>query len=165
MSRLVVKIFAIAIGIFIFLFSLLLLFTSIFGALRVHNDINLSLEGFMVVAGILFLFLSGLYFMWISFSILILKRITGISMTLLTAIPSLLITFIVCELIKNLWNEPEKGYSFLSKIVLLVLLSTVFLSLFFFISKALMTIFRRGTDKFYHLRMWRWKGIWESVIL
>jgi len=153
MSRLVVKIFAIAIGIFVFLFSLLLLGTSILGALKVHNDVNLSLEGSMVVAGILVLFLSGLYFMWISFSILILKRITDTSMTLLTAIPSLLITLIFCELIKNLWDEPEKDYSFLSKIVLLVLLLTVFLFLFFFISKALMTIFRRGTNKFYHLKM------------
>ncbi len=153
MSRLVVKIFAIAIGIFVFLFSLLLLGTSILGALEVHNDINLSLEGSMVVAGILVLFLSGLYFMWISFTILILKRITDTSMTLLTVILSLLITLIFCELIKNLWDEPEKDYSFLSKIVLLFLLLTVFLFLVFFISKALMTIFRRGTDEFYHLRM------------
>jgi arginine exporter protein ArgO len=59
-SKLVARISAIAIGILVFLFGLLLLSTSVFGVLKVHNDIEFSLEGFLIVAGVLFLFFSTL---------------------------------------------------------------------------------------------------------
>lgn len=150
MSKLVAKIFSIAIGLIVFLFGLLLLGTSVLAALKLHNDIDLSLEGSMVAVGILFLFFAGFYFMWISYSILILKRITSTSMLILTGITSLFITITFCEFIQYLWNKPEKGYSFLPKIVLAVLYITVFVISYFVITKILMNIFRRGNDIISH---------------
>ena len=143
MNRLVTNISAKAIGVFVFLFGLLLLSTSILGVLKVRSDIKFSLDGFAIAAGILFLFFSGFYFMWRGYSILFRKRITFTLLLYLTTIPSFLITLTFAFFIRSLWERPETGYSFLSATVLLFLDMTVFLISFFFISKALMSIFRK----------------------
>ena len=146
MSKLVAKILRVAIGLIVFLFGLLLLGTSVLAALKLHNDIDLSLEGSMVAGGILGLFCMGFYFMWISYSILILKKITAISMLILTSITSFFITFTFCDLIKYLWYKPEQDYGFLSKTVLAILYITAFVISYFLITKTLMNIFSRGND-------------------
>ena len=139
MNKLVAKIFAISIGVIVFLFSLLLIGTSVFGAIKIHSDINLSLEGFLATAGILFLFFVSFYFMWISYSILILKRITVTSMLILTVIPSIIITIAFKLLMRYLWVKPG--------IVLVVLSLTVFIISYYFITKILMYAFQIRTGK------------------
>lgn len=143
MNKLVTNILAKAIGVFVSLFGLLLLGTSVLGVLKCYSDIKFSLESFAVVVGILGLFASGLYFMWIGYSLLIFKRITSTSWLLLTSIPAISITLAFGAFIQSLWEKPEKGYSFLSATVLIALGMTVFLVSFFFIGKALMSIFRK----------------------
>ena len=100
------KMFSIAIGVIVFLFGLLLLGTSALGAMKVYGDINSPLEGFLVTVAILCLFFASFYFMWIGYSVLILKRITGTSMLILSVILSIFITVASVELIENLWIKP-----------------------------------------------------------
>ena len=147
MNKLIANIFAKAIGVFVFLFGLLLLSTPVFVVLKVHSDINFSWKGFAIVAFIFFMSYLGFYFMRIGFSILIFKRISSTSLSLLTFIPAFSITIVFLDFIKSLWEKPDKGYSFLSVTVLSVLYLTVFLTSFAVIESALTSIFRKSIKK------------------
>ncbi len=147
MSKLVTKIFAITIGVFIFSFGLLLLVASVLGILKCHSDINLSLEGSLAAIGILSLLLIGFYLMWISYSMLVLKKVTDTSMLMLICIPSIIISFLSLELLKKVREKPEMGYSFLEKVAIMAFFVTVLATSFFFISKTLVNLFRQSAMK------------------
>ena len=143
MNKLAAKAFAISIGILVFLFGLLLLTTSVVAVVKLHNEINLSLEDFLAGIGILFLFFTGFYFMGISYSMLVLKRISDTSLLILTAIFSFCIAMILDLLIKSFLGKPEDGYGFVLKTLLMASFLTALLISFFFIIKTMTILFRR----------------------
>ena len=132
------------IGVLVFLFGLLLLCTSAAGIVIVRGDVGPSVEGLLVIGGVLFLACSGFYFLWIGYSILIRKRVTATSLLLLSVIPTILITLFVVEFIKRFWEKPSDGYSFFHLAVLSTLVILLLMGLYAIILKALMRLFRKG---------------------
>jgi hypothetical protein len=132
------------IGVLVFLSGLLLLCTSAVGIVMVRGDGGSSVEGLLVIVGVLGLACSGLYFLWIGYSILIRKRITGISLSLLSVIPALLITMFIADFIERFWEKPSDGYSFFHIAVLSTLTMIVFVGLCTITLRALVRLFRKG---------------------
>lgn len=143
-KRIMTRLAAGTIGVLVFLFGLLLLCTSAVGIVIVRGDVGLSVEGLLVIVGVLFLACSGFYFLWIGYSILIRRRITFTSLLLLSVIPAFLIALFVIDFIKRFWEKPGDGYNFFYHAVLSTLALIVFLVLCAMISKALMRLFRKA---------------------
>ncbi len=141
--KLLDKIAVIITGVFCFLFGLLCLGIPILGLLILHNDLKISLEDMMAILGLLGIFLSGFYFIWNSYTIIIHKRIS-FSVTLIFAtVPSFLIAFCVSNTIIHMWDKPSEGYGIIFQIAIMVLHIILFVIPWFIIMKALVNLFRR----------------------
>ena len=143
-KRIMTRLAAGTIGVLVFLFGLLLLCASAAGIVIVRGDVGPSVEGLLVIVGVLGLACSGLYFLWIGYSILIRKRITATSLVLLSGMLAFLITLFVVGFIKRFWEKPSDGYDFFHHAVLSTLAIVVLLGLYAIILRALMRLFRKG---------------------
>jgi len=132
------------VGVVVFLFGLLLLCTSAAGIVMVQGDIGPSVEGLLVIVGVLALACSGFYFLWIGYSILIRKRIAATAVLLLSCLPAFFIALFVVGFVQRFWGKSSDGQTFFRLAVLSTLAMIVFLGLFAIILKALMRLFSKG---------------------
>jgi hypothetical protein len=143
-KRTITRLAAGTIGVLVLFSGLALLGTLVIPAAIKNSWFEVSIDGFLALLGLLFIVCIGLYFIWVGFSILALRRISTISFTLLTVLPPLVLTFAAASLMKTFWERPAGGYSLLSLIILLTICITVFAISYAFNLKILLIIFRKG---------------------
>ncbi len=143
-KRIITRLAAGTIAIFVSLSGLFFLGFCFYCLVAENGWFEVSMDGFFALLGLLFLVCIGLYFTWIGFSILVLKRITTISFMILTVLPPLVLSFAAAYLMKTFWERPAEGYSHLSLIILLTIGIAVFTSSFAFFLKVFLIIFRKG---------------------
>ncbi len=105
---------------------------------------ELSVDGFLSSLGLLVIAGMGLYFIWIGFRILVLKRISATSFILLTVIPAIFLSAEGICLIKTFWEKPAEGYGFISFAFLATITMVVFVSSYALSLKVFLSIFRKG---------------------
>jgi hypothetical protein len=107
-------------------------------------EFEFSVDGSLSLLGLLFIASIGLYFIWIGFSILVLKRVTHTFFLLLALLPPFFLSIAVVSLMKTFWNRPAEGYTLLSGVIFLVIAMVVYLVSFAFILKVFLRIFKKG---------------------
>lgn len=143
-TRITTRLAAGTIAILVSFLGLALIGMFVFVVVTDKIEFEFSIGGSLSILGLLFIASIGLYFTWLGFSILVLKRITHTFFLLLAMLPPFFLSIAVISLMKTFWDRPADGDTLLSGVIFLAVVMVVYLVSFAFILKILLRIFKKG---------------------
>ncbi len=141
-----IQVAASSIGALVAASGLLLLTVLVVFITRTGNDgwLEFSINGFLVSFGLLVSVCICLYFIWIGFSILFLKKISTMSLVLIAMLPAFLVSMTAASFIKDFGYRLFGQKGFFATVLLVATAMVVFLFVFAVIAKNLTKILGKG---------------------